>query len=204
MATINPPAEWSTDQALLPESPADLFYFNQHLIKGIPISTAEGSIWSLDLLSPGSGYTNGSYNSVELRDTGTATGLFATIDIQWLAGSIAFVIVQNPGQAYKVGDQVTVSSADVGGTGSGLVFVVSAVSPDPDFTKAAQALTAAPLPKPAPTGIDLSGSKDLMNLPLPALKNLAARHGIDISGLPDDKQLLAEYIAANMNLKGGA
>ncbi len=205
MAAINPPAEWSTDQALLPESPVDYFYFNSHLIKGIPISTAEGSIWQLDLLSPGSGYTNGSYNGVELRDTGTATGLFATIDIQWLAGSIAFVIVQNPGQAYKVGDQVTVDSADVGGTGSGLLFVVSAVSPDPDFTKAAPALKVAPLPAPAPAGIDLSGSQDLMKLSVSGLKDLAARHGIDVSGLPDnDKQLLADYIAANLNLnKGG-
>lgn len=200
MATINPPAEWSTDQVLLPESPVDYFYFNSHLIKGIPISTAEGSIWQLELLTPGSGYTNGSYNNVALRDTGTATGLFATIDIQWLSGSIAFVIVQNPGEAYKKGDQVTVNSADVGGTGSGLVFVVAGVSPEPDFAlKSAQPPKAAPLS----AGVDLSGSEGLMKLPVSALKNFAAMQGIDVSGLPDNnKQLLAEYIAANMNLKG--
>ncbi len=205
MATINPPAEWSTDQALLPESQVDYIYFNQHLIKGVPISTALGSIWALDLLDPGSGYGDGSYNDVALRDTGTAAGLFATIDIQWLSGSIAFVIVRNGGQAYQIGDQLTVDSADVGGTGSGLLFAVSAVYPAPDFTKAVQPLTVAPLPKPAPAGVDLSGSKDLMKLSVSALKDLAARHAIDISGLPgSNKQLLAEYIAANMNVnKGG-
>ena len=93
------------------------------------ISNALGGIVEFRTVSPGSGYTDGSYNGVELRDTGTATGLFATIDIQWLAGSIAFVVVQNPGQAYKKGDQLTVNSADVGGTGSGLLFEVVLVQP---------------------------------------------------------------------------
>ena len=93
------------------------------------ISNATGGIVELRTVSPGSGYTDGSYNGVELRDTGTATGVFATIDIQWLAGSIAFVVIQNPGTAYKKGDQLTVSSADVGGTGSGLLFEVVLVQP---------------------------------------------------------------------------
>lgn len=93
------------------------------------ISNALGGIVELKVLTPGSGYANNSFNGVELRDTGTATGLFATIDIQWIAGSIAFVVVQNPGQAYKRGDQLTVDPADVGGTGSGLVFEVVLVQP---------------------------------------------------------------------------
>lgn len=93
------------------------------------ISNALGGIVELKVLTPGSGYTNNSFNGVPLVDTGTATGLFATIDIQWLAGSIAFIVVQNAGQAYKKGDQLTVNSADVGGTGSGLVFEVVLVQP---------------------------------------------------------------------------
>ncbi len=93
------------------------------------ISDAAGAIVELRTKEPGSGYTDGSYNGVSLIDTGTATGLFATIDIQWLSGSIAFVIIQNGGQAYKKGDLLTVNSADVGGTGSGLVFEVVLVQP---------------------------------------------------------------------------
>ena len=93
------------------------------------ISDAAGGIVELRTVNEGSGYADGSYNGVELRDTGTATGLFATIDIQWLGGSIAFVVVQNPGQGYKVGDQLTVDAADVGGSGSGLLFEVVLVQP---------------------------------------------------------------------------
>jgi|GEM_PF-4998334 len=96
------------------------------------VSDATGGIVELKVVAPGSGYTDNSFNGVELRDTGTATGLFATIDIQWLGGTIAFVVVQNPGQAYKRGDQLTVDSADVGGTGSGLLFEVILVQPSPD------------------------------------------------------------------------
>ena len=93
------------------------------------ISNATGGIVELRTVSQGSGYTDGTYNGVELRDTGTATGIFATIDIQWLAGSIAFLVVQNEGTAYKKGDQLTVDPADVGGTGSGVLFEVVLVQP---------------------------------------------------------------------------
>lgn len=81
----------------------------------------------MDLVSAGSGYADGSYNGVDLVSAGGAVGLGATMDIQWLGGSIAFVVVQNAGQAYKVGDLLTVRVADVGGTGSGLTFRVGQV-----------------------------------------------------------------------------
>ena len=98
--------------------------------KYIPgVSDAIGGIVEMRTLNAGTGYTDGSYNGVALRDTGTATGLFATIDIQWLGGRTAFVVVQNPGQAYKKGDQLTVLAADVGGSGSGLLFEVVLVQP---------------------------------------------------------------------------
>ncbi len=68
----------------------------------------------------------------------------------------------------------------------------------------APAPAVAPAPAAAKPGIDLSGASDLMKLSLKALKDFAATNAIDISGLPRDKQLLAEYIAANMNLKDHA
>ena len=36
MAAINPPAEWSTDQALLAEADVDLVVFTADLTKGYP------------------------------------------------------------------------------------------------------------------------------------------------------------------------
>jgi hypothetical protein len=93
------------------------------------VSDAAGGIVELRTVTEGSGYTDGSYNGVPLQDAGSGSGSLATIDIQWLSGSLAFVVVQNPGQGYKKGDQLTVDAADVGGSGSGLVFEVVLVQP---------------------------------------------------------------------------
>lgn len=60
------------------------------------------------------------------------------------------------------------------------------------------------VPSPDPTAtpkLSTAGKDDLMKLELSALLDFAKKHGIDISGLPqDDKGLLADYIAASMNL----
>jgi hypothetical protein len=98
--------------------------------KYIPgISDAIGGIVELKTLDLGTGYTDGSYNGVELRDTGSAVGIFATVDLQFSGGSLIFAVVQSPGTAYKKGDQLTVNAADVGGTGTGLRFEVVLVQP---------------------------------------------------------------------------
>ncbi len=73
-----------------------------------------------------------------------------------------------------------------------------------NFYIASQAEWDALHPAAAKPGIDLSGADDLMRLTIPQLKGFAATNGIDVAGLPRNKQLLAEYIAANMNLKDNA
>ena len=93
------------------------------------VSDAVGAIVELRTVDAGTGYTDGSYNGVALADTGSPTGLFATVDVQFSGGSLIFAVVQNAGQAYKKGDQLTVAAADVGGTGSGLLFEVVLVQP---------------------------------------------------------------------------
>jgi hypothetical protein len=95
-------------------------------IKGI--SDAIGSIVEVKVLNEGSGYTGGPYNNVELRDTGSAVGLFATADFAVIDGKLTMEVVQNGGQAYKKGDQLTVDSADVGG-GTGWLCEVVLVEP---------------------------------------------------------------------------
>lgn len=92
------------------------------------ISDAVGGIVELKVLNKGSGYTGGPYNGVAFVDTGTATGLFATGDFQVIGGELELLVVQNPGQAYKKGDQLTVTSGDVGG-GTGFLCEVVLVQP---------------------------------------------------------------------------
>ena len=83
-----------------------------------------GGIGAADLTTPGSGYTEGAYTNVPVTG-GSGSG--ATVDLQWLAGSWAYIIFQNGGTGYKVGDTVSVDPANVGGTGSGLTLKVSLI-----------------------------------------------------------------------------
>ena len=93
------------------------------------ISDAIGGIVEIKVLNKGIGYTGGPYNGIEFRDTGSATGLFATGDFQVVGGELNLIVIQNPGQAYKKGDQLTVNDADVGGAGSGFLCEVVLVQP---------------------------------------------------------------------------
>ena len=93
------------------------------------VSDAVGAIVEVSTVNAGTGYTDGSYNGVALANAGSTTGTSATADLQFASGSLTFAVVQNAGQAYKKGDQLTVAAADVGGTGSGLLFEVVLVQP---------------------------------------------------------------------------
>jgi hypothetical protein len=93
------------------------------------ISDAIGGIVEVKVLNKGIGYTGGPYNNIEFRDTGSATGLFATGDFQVVGGELNLIVIQNAGQAYKKGDQLTVNDADVGGAGSGFLCEVVLVQP---------------------------------------------------------------------------
>lgn len=85
---------------------------------------ATGAIAMADITTPGSGYTQGAYNNVPVTG-GSGSG--ATLDCQYLAGSWAYIIFQNGGTGYQVGDIVSVDPANVGGTGSGLTLTVGMV-----------------------------------------------------------------------------
>ena len=87
---------------------------------------ADGALLAATTTSEGSGYADGSYNDVALVSS-TGTGSGATMDIQWLDGSIAFILFMESGTGYKVGDQLTVAAADVGGSGSGFLLTVAQV-----------------------------------------------------------------------------
>ena len=92
------------------------------------LTNAIGSIVEVRVLNEGSGYSGGPYSNVSLVDTGSATGLFATADFVVQGGKLVMEVIQNGGQAYKKGDQLAVSSGDVGG-GIGWLCEVMLVDP---------------------------------------------------------------------------
>ncbi len=83
-----------------------------------------GGIAIANTRSEGSGYTEGYYTDVPVTG-GSGSG--ATLDCQYLSGSWAYILFQEGGTGYKVGDIISVDAANVGGTGSGLSFEVTQI-----------------------------------------------------------------------------
>lgn len=110
-ATILPPGEtcWS---ALAPTS-------------GGSGNTGTGFIGLLGSITGGSGYVNGTYGGVPL--TG-GSGTNATANITVSGGSVTQVVILNPGLAFVVGDTLSASNANLGGSGTGFSVPVSSVS----------------------------------------------------------------------------
>lgn len=98
---------------------AELHYFYY------PVSIVQGVISTLGTPTGGTLYTNGNYENVALTG-GSGSGATANIDI--IGGSVASVTLTNGGSFYLLGDTLSVSSADVGGTGSGFSITTTTVN----------------------------------------------------------------------------
>jgi hypothetical protein len=95
-------------------------------------ATGGGSIVSFSSLVGGSGYVNGTYNSVPLTG-GSGTG--ATVQIVVSGGGVTGILVtisQGVGNGYKVGDVLSASNTNLGGSGSG--FSVTLLAANLTFT----------------------------------------------------------------------
>ena len=110
-ATILPPGE-TCFSALAPTS-------------GGPGGTGTGFIGVLGTITGGSSYTNGTYGGVPL--TG-GSGTNGTANIVVSGGIVTAVTILNPGLNYVVGDVLSASAANLGGTGSGFSVPVSSLS----------------------------------------------------------------------------
>jgi hypothetical protein len=90
-----------------------------------PDSIVQSSINTLGVLVGGSSYTNGTYFNVPLTG-GTGTG--ATANIVVSGGAVTSVSIVNSGCYYVVGNILSASSANLGGTGAGFTTTVNVVT----------------------------------------------------------------------------
>ena len=83
------------------------------------------SVSDYKILTGGTGYTDGFYPNVTL---GGGSGTGAQANITCIGGDVFECVLVNAGTGYTVGDVLTVSNAQVGGTGSGFTAEVLFVS----------------------------------------------------------------------------
>ncbi len=84
--------------------------------------TNYGGVTAVGAITGGSGYVNGSYSSVSL--TG-GTGNSARANITVSGGAVTVVTLTAEGRLYVVGDTLSASNANLGGSGSGFSVPVS-------------------------------------------------------------------------------
>jgi hypothetical protein len=89
-----------------------------------PVTIVQGSIANFGTITPGSGYTNGIYEAVNLTG-GEGSAATATITVS--GGVVTSISLINGGYFYNIGDILSVSVSSIGGTGSGFSVPVSAI-----------------------------------------------------------------------------
>jgi hypothetical protein len=99
--------------------PVELHYFYY------PVSIVQGVIATFGNPTGGTLYTNGNYQNVSLTG-GNGVGAVATITVS--GGAVTSVVLDNGGSFYLVGDVLSASSSDIGGSGSGFLISVTGVS----------------------------------------------------------------------------
>lgn len=86
-----------------------------------------GAVSTVTITTAGSGYTDGSYTNVTLT-TSTGIGRAAVASITVAGGVVTVATITQGGYEYFVGDTLTASATDIGGTGTGLVLTVATLS----------------------------------------------------------------------------
>ena len=90
--------------------------------KVVAITTS--NVKTLGSITPGSGYVNGSYTNVPLTG-GSGSGAKATIGVS--GGAVTTVTITARGAGYAVGNVLSASNTNLGGTGSGFSIPVTAI-----------------------------------------------------------------------------
>jgi hypothetical protein len=93
-----------------------------------PVSIVQGVITAFSTLTGGSGYNNGTYFNVELTGGSGPSGTPATATIVVSGGSVTSVTLTDGGSLYAIGDVLSASNTDIGGSGSGFSIPVLTVN----------------------------------------------------------------------------
>lgn len=91
-------------------------------------STSIKSIRTLGSITPGSGYTNGTYYNVPTVNTTSINGSGATFNVTVALGAVTAVTLISAGSGYEVGDTLTVDNTYLGGAGSGFDIDVTSLA----------------------------------------------------------------------------
>jgi len=100
--------------------------------RAAPLVFTGGPVSALGTITPGSGYTNGTYNGVLLTG-GSGTGAAANIVVSGgvvtsvTLSAIGGYITSTGATGYHVGDVLSASTANLGGTGSGFSIPVNSI-----------------------------------------------------------------------------
>lgn len=99
-----------------------------HLIVKGPIGfTIE--ILGGNITAGGAGYVDGAYLAVPLVNL-SGFGSGATADITVTGGIVVSSVIHDPGDGYKINDNLTVLNSSLGGTGAGFIYNVTGVTDD--------------------------------------------------------------------------
>ena len=88
------------------------------------VAITSSNIKTLGSITPGSGYVSAVYTNVPLTG-GNGSGARATISV--VGGQVATVTLTDRGIGYEVGDSLSASNTNLGGSGSGFAIPVSAI-----------------------------------------------------------------------------
>ena len=118
MPVINPPAQWSTDQALDPAADVDIYRGWASLTMMWSQNTSQkGTAGLVYVVNGGNGYVDGSYNGVAATG-GHGSG--CTLNITVAGNTVTLAVPATEGVNYWEGDILTVDPALIGGQGGGL------------------------------------------------------------------------------------
>jgi hypothetical protein len=96
-----------------------------NIVSGTTVSAITSSaIQTLGSITAGSGYTNGTYNNVPL--TG-GSGANATATVVVSGGAVTSVTITLRGAGYVIGNTLSASNTNLGGTGAGFSLPVTAI-----------------------------------------------------------------------------
>lgn len=90
-----------------------------------PTSIVQAAIQTFGAITGGSGYISGTYFNVPFTG-GSGSG--ATGNIVISGGAVTSVSISNPGAFYAIGDALSISAANVGGSGIGFSIPITAIS----------------------------------------------------------------------------